>query len=120
MLETGINHLSSLTVREENTAKKIGSGELDVLSTPSLAALMENAAMLSVKDSLSDDQTTVGGYIELKHLKPSPVGAQVSAVATLTEIKGKKLTFKIEAIEGDTLIGEAVHIRFIVDKKSFY
>lgn len=64
MLETGLTHTSSLTVTEALTAKAMGSGDMPVLATPAMMALMENAAMLAVSPELPEGSTTVGGHIE--------------------------------------------------------
>jgi predicted thioesterase len=84
-----------------------------------MVALMENAAMLAVAPALEPGQTTVGTMVSTSHLRASKVGANVCAVAELTAIDGRKLTFKIAAYEGETLIGEGEHIRFIVDRERF-
>jgi predicted thioesterase len=57
--------------------------------------------------------------ISTSHLKPSKIGNSISAIAELTAIEGRKLTFKIEAYDGETLIGEGEHIRFIVNREKF-
>lgn len=119
MLETGLTHTSSLTVTEALTAKAMGSGDLPVLATPAMMALMENAAMTAVAPELPEGSTTVGGHIESSHLKPTPVGAEVKAEATLTKIDGRKLYFTVKAMQGDTVIGESTHLRFIVDREKF-
>ena len=118
-METGLSHISTLVVTEDKTAKAVGSGELPVLATPMMMALMENAAMEAVASSLPDGSTTVGGHIESSHIKPSAVGATVSAKATLTAVEGRKLTFTVEAYEGEQLIGKGTHLRFIVDVNRF-
>ena len=82
-------------------------------------ALMEHAAMLTVAPSLSPGETTVGGQISITHLAPSAVGAEIAATAVLERIEGKKLTFSVSAKEGDKLIGEGTHVRFIVNKEKF-
>lgn len=119
MLQTGLTHTSKTTVNEGNTAIALGSGDMPVFATPAMMALMENAAMLAVADELPEGSTTVGGHIESSHLKPSPIGAEVSATATLEKVDGRKLYFKVSAAQGDTLIGEGTHLRFIVDKEKF-
>jgi predicted thioesterase len=102
-----------------NTAEYIGSGDMAVLATPAMVALMENAAMLAVALKLEEGETTVGSMISTSHLKPSKIGNSISAIAELTAIEGRKLTFKIEAYDGETLIGEGEHIRFIVNREKF-
>ena len=119
MLETGLTYTSRLTVGNENTAIALGSGDMPVLSTPAMMALMENAAMLAVASELEDGDTTVGGHIESSHLRPTPVGAEVSATATLEKVEGRKLYFKIIAHQGDVVIGEGTHLRFIVNREKF-
>lgn len=119
MIEPGLNYTSKTTVNDGNTAIAQGSGDMPVLATPSMMALMENAAMLAVAGELPEGNTTVGGHIESSHLKPSPIGVEVSATATLEKVDGRKLYFRVEARQGDVLIGEGTHLRFIVDKERF-
>ncbi len=115
----GINHTSFHIVTPEDTAIAQGSGQLKVLATPRLVALMENAAMLTVAPSLSPEETTVGGQISITHLAPSAVGTEIAATAVLEKVEGRKLTFSVSAKEGNKLIGEGTHIRFIVNKEEF-
>lgn len=119
MLETGLKHTSELTVNEDVTAVKMGSGDMPVLATPAMMALMENAAMLAVADELPEGCTTVGGHIESSHLKPSKIGDKVSATAEVTRVEGRKIEFKVSAFSGDTLLGQGTHLRFIVDRERF-
>lgn len=119
MLDKGLSHTSRVTVSDQNTAIALGSGDMPVLATPAMLALMENAAMLAVASHLPEGSTTVGGHIESSHLKPSPVGAEVEATATLENVDGRKLSFKVVARQGDAVIGEGTHLRFIVDRDKF-
>lgn len=119
MIEAGLTHTSRVTVSDSNTAIALGSGDMPVLATPAMMALMENAAMLAVAPHLPAGNTTVGGHIESSHLKPSPIGAEVEATATLEKADGRKLTFRVVARQGDTIIGEGTHLRFIVDREKF-
>ena len=119
MIEIGLKHTSELMVTDTVTAIKMGSGDMPVLATPAMMALMENAAMLAVDDELPEGNTTVGGHIESSHLKPSKIGDKVSATAEVTKVDGKKIEFKISAYSGDVLLGEGTHLRFIVDRERF-
>lgn len=119
MLQEGLCHSVSTLVTTENTAIAMGSGDMPVFATPALVALMENAAMMCVQDLLPDGSTTVGGWIEVKHLKASAVNAEVKATATLTMIDGIKLSFDLVAYQGDIKIGEGKHLRFIVEREKF-
>lgn len=119
MLEKGLKHQSVMRVTEGNTAEFIGSGDMAVLATPAMIALMENAAMLAVALHIDEGDTTVGSMISTTHLKPSKVGNTISAIAELTEVDGRKLSFKIEAYDGDVLIGSGEHVRYIVNRNKF-
>jgi predicted thioesterase len=119
MIQEGLTHTSQLTVTQAVTAIAMGSGDMPVLATPSMMALMENAAMLAVADHLPEGCTTVGGHIDSSHLKPSKLGDTVTATATVTRVDGKKIEFTIQAHSGDVLLGEGTHLRFIVDKEKF-
>lgn len=119
MLETGLVHTSVLSVNDENTALAMGSGDLPVLATPAMIALMENAAMLAVAPYLPEGSTTVGGQISVSHLRPSAIGSIITATAVLEDIDGKKLFFRVEARQNEMVIGEGTHIRYIVDNEKF-
>lgn len=119
MIEVGLKHSTVMTVTEGNTADYIGSGDMAVLATPAMVALMENAAMLAVALKLEEGETTVGSMISTSHLKPSKVGATILAEAELTAVEGRKLTFAVKAFDGETLIGEGEHVRFIVNRDKF-
>ena len=119
MIEIGLKHTSELRVADDVTAITVGSGDMPVLATPMMMALMENAAMLAVADELPEGYTTVGGHIESSHLKPSKIGDKVSATAEVTKVDGKKIEFKVSASSGDILLGEGTHLRFIVDRERF-
>lgn len=119
MVEVGLNHTSELTVTDAVTAVRMGSGDMPVLATPAMMALMENAAMLAVADELPEGSTTVGGHIASSHLRPSKIGDVVRAVAEVTKVDGRKIEFKVSAYSGDVLLGEGTHLRFVVDRERF-
>ena len=119
MIQEGLKHSSEMKVTEAVTAIAMGSGDMPVLATPAMMALMENAAMLAVATHLPDGNTTVGGHISASHLKPSHIGDTITATATVTRVDGKKIEFQVEARSGDILLGEGTHLRFIVDREKF-
>ena len=119
MVEVGLNHTSELMVTDAVTAIRMGSGDMPVLATPAMMALMENAAMLAVADDLPEGSTTVGGHIASSHLRPSKIGDVVRAVAEVTKVDGRKIEFKVSAYSGDVLLGEGTHLRFVVDRERF-
>lgn len=120
MIEAGLNYTSTLKVSVQDTATSMGSGDMDVLATPMMIALMENAAMKAVSPALPAGFTTVGSLMNTTHVKPSKVGDEVKAIAELIEVDNRKLTFSVTALDADDItIGEGVHVRYVVDREKF-
>jgi len=119
MLKEGLSYTSKVKVSLENCASAVGSGGLDVFATPSMVALMENAAMNAVAPYLPEGSTTVGSEINTTHIKPSALGSEISATATLVAVEGRKLQFNVEACDDAGIIGKGTHVRFIVDVERF-
>lgn len=118
-LKKGLSSQSSVTVSAGNMAAAMGSGDLDVFATPAMVALMENAAMKAVADALPEGSTTVGAEMNVTHIKPSGLGAEIVATAVLTGVEGRKLTFNVGARDAEGMIGEGIHIRYAVDRRRF-
>lgn len=108
-----------MKVSAGNSARAMGSGDLEVLATPAMITLMENAAMLAVAPHLRSNETTVGGYMECSHLRPTGIGEEVRAYAVLRRIDGAALHFDIAAYCGEIKLGEGHHVRYVVDRERF-
>ena len=119
MLEKGAAAQSRTTVCEANTAAAMGSGDMPVFATPAMVALMENAAMLAVAPGLPEGAATVGAEMNVSHIKPSGLGAEIVASAVVTAVEGRKITFNVGAPDPEGMIGEGTHVRFIVDRERF-
>ena len=119
MLETGIKGTRTVTVNEENTAKAMGSGTLDVFATPALIALMEETCWRSVANELEEGCGTVGTLLEIKHTAPTPVGMEVTCESTLTEVDGRRLVFEVIARDEKGVVGEGKHERFVIQNEKF-
>lgn len=119
MLEVGIKGQRETIVTKENTAAGIGSGNLEVFSTPMMILLMEESCFMSVNDILEEGFTTVGTCVNVKHLSATPLGMKVVIKSELINVDGKALTFKVEAYDEKGLIGEGIHERFIVNNEKF-
>ncbi|MDE6623865.1 MAG: thioesterase family protein [Alistipes sp.] len=119
MLEQGISARSTTTVAAGNTAAAMGSGDLQVFATPAMVALMEHAAMTAVAAELPEGATTVGAEMNVTHIKPSGLGTEITATAVLTAVEGRKLTFNVGARDAEGMIGEGVHVRYVVDRERF-
>lgn len=118
-LKEGISSIMEIKVTEKETAINYGSGDLPVYATPAMIALMENSAKSCVGLHLQYGYTTVGIYVNVKHIKATPINMKVKCEATLTKIDGKKLFFEVKAWDEKGKIGEGTHIRYIVNNEEF-
>lgn len=118
-MEVGKTYSVEITVTEKDTARAVGSGELEVLATPRMCALMEEAAYKCIMDALDSESSSVGTSLNIAHLSATPVGMSVRAEATVTAVEGRKISFALKAYDGAGLIGEGTHERFIVKKEKF-
>ncbi|MBC3886876.1 thioesterase [Acetobacterium paludosum] len=118
-IKIGTCYEKKFFVNEDDTALALGSGGEAVLATPRLVAWMENTAFEGSGLTLSEENTTVGVQINLKHIAASPVGMEIKVKATLVSQEKRALNFEIEAWDKIEKIGEANHQRVIVDKSRF-
>ncbi|MDP9326153.1 MAG: thioesterase family protein [Candidatus Dormibacteraeota bacterium] len=118
-LQPGLTFTVRDTITPEMSARHIGSGDVGVLSTPTMIAMMEGASTRMVQPHLEEGQTTVGYIVNIRHLAPTPVGNEVTVTSRLEEIDGRKLRFHVEAREGDKVVGEGEHVRVIIDTARF-
>ena len=106
MLQPGICGHAELCVTTADTARALGSGELPVLATPAVAALIEKACWQAVAPELEPGKGTVGTRLALAHTAPTPVGMTVRCDCTLTAVDGRRLTFTARVCDA---AGEVAH-----------
>ncbi|MCQ2238457.1 MAG: thioesterase family protein [Bacteroidaceae bacterium] len=119
-MEIGLLFEKEFIPTPADSAARMGSGTLNVLSTPSVLAALENVAMTCVANQLSNEETTVGTLANFKHLKASSIDTPFIAQAELIEIDRRRLVFRVKAMSkaGDVL-AEGIHERFIVNINKF-
>ena len=118
-IDIGATGRATLTVTAADTAIALGSGDVPVLGTPRIVALLEQAAVAAIADSLDDEVTSVGTQIGVDHLAASFVGASVEAIAEVVDVDGRAVSYRLTANEGDRTIATGNHIRFVVDRERF-
>lgn len=118
-LTVGIKYSEKFIVLNEHTAKTLQSGGLEVLASPTLIAKIEKCAWQSVLPFMENGCDTVGTFIEMKHLAPTPVGTEVQCESELIAVNGRELTFHITAYDTVEKIAEATHKRVIVNSSRF-
>lgn len=118
-LSVGSTTTSEKLVKQEDTAAAFGSGDILVFATPMMIGLMENAALNDALKQLPEGYSTVGTFVDVKHMAATPMGMTVRAEAELIEVSGKKLTYKVTAYDEKDKIGEGTHGRYIIHGESF-
>ncbi|MCH5184781.1 MAG: thioesterase family protein [Oscillospiraceae bacterium] len=118
-MDTGAAGEFKVKVTKENTANAVGSGMLDVFSTPMMIAAMEAASVNAIKDLLDEGCGSVGTKINIEHISATPIGMTVTAKSILREIDGRRLVFDTEAYDDKGLIGKGTHERVIVNTEKF-
>ncbi|MEG1098866.1 MAG: thioesterase family protein [Cetobacterium sp.] len=119
MLKEGLVFSQEKIVQENETAAVLGSGGVDVFSTPMLIAFMENTAYKLVQEHLEKGDSTVGTVVNIEHLKANLVGDKLKCQATLKKIEGKKLEFEVLVSFGEEIVGKGSHTRYIVNLEKF-
>src|SRR6056297_1339201 len=93
----GLTGEVSRAVDATMTASAVGSGDVDVLSTPTMILLMEMAAEEAVSGALARGFVTVGTGVNVRHQAATPLRDTVVAVAEVTAVEDRRLTFAVEA-----------------------
>ncbi len=105
----GLKGQKETVVCEHNVAPHVAR-----FSTPSMILLMEQSAIAAIQQPLGANQTTVGYEVNVRHLAPASIGAKIVAYSELVEVHRNRLTFKVEAYDGETKIGEGTHRRAVI------
>ena len=115
----GITGEHRFAVSQEHTITFATDGMPAVLSTPNLIALMERTAREAISPFLEQDERSVGVEIELRHLSPTPLGAQVAVTPRVIGVTGRFVDFQVEARDAQELIARGVHKRAVIRTSAF-
>ena len=118
-LEPGLSGTYEKVAEPRESAAALGSGGLEVFSTPSLVALFEITAKRLVDPLLAEGESTVGIEIQVKHLKATPIGRKVRCTVKVLAVDGKKIAFTGEMWDEQGRIGEGSHVRYRVNDAEF-
>ena len=92
---------------------------MDVLATPIMIGLMEDAARRLVDPLLDPGQMTVGVNLNVTHLAPPLSACRLPPGPNSMAVDGRWLTFKVEAHDDKGKIGEGTHTRAIINVDRF-
>ncbi len=115
----GLKGEARLVVGETDTAVALGSGDVDVLGTPRLVALFEQATIDALRGVLDEGQSSVGMRVQVDHLQPTPVGAEIVVEASLDKIEGRRITFTVTASDSGGLVAAGKVTRVMIDVDKF-
>lgn len=114
-LQASVRHV----VEMSDSAREVGSGDLEVLGTPTLLAWMEGVTCDALSAYLLPEETSVGTRVLLEHQAASVVGAELQIQATLVYVDGRLVRFEAVALADGQLVGRADITRVIVDRERF-
>lgn len=118
-IEVGMKHETRLKTGPEHSARKFFARVPEVFGTPFLGGLFEGVCAALMLPHLAAGEQSVGISMNLKHLAATPLGMEVRAVAEVTGVDGRKITFQVEGFDEQEKIGEATHERFIINAEKF-
>jgi predicted thioesterase len=118
-VDIGRTYQSQTRVEEWMTAEKAGNKGVDVLSTPMLLQLIEEAAVACLGPILSAEEVSLGAYVELTHLAPTPVGFIVRTEVEVIGVDGRRVNFAVAAFDEREKVAEGTHERYIIDRSRF-
>ena len=108
-INPGLKGEKQTLVCEHNVA-----GHVSKFSTPAMIQLMEQSSMAAVTGHLQEGEVSVGIEVNVRHLAPADIGATIIAHSELIEVDRNRLTFQVEAYDGDKKIGDGTHKRAII------
>ena len=111
----------SLVVTPDHLANRFKDAMLPpVLATPVMIMVMENAALNAIKPYLDPGESALGTRVDVRHLAATPAGRQVTGEAEVTKVDGRRIEFRIRAVDGSEEIGVGTHERMIINLAKFY
>lgn len=118
-LDMGRKYQSQTRVEEWMTAEKAGNKGVAVLATPMLLQLIEEAAIHCLEPVLAPETVTLGSYVDLSHIAPTPVGFIVRIEVEVIGIDGRRINFAVAAFDEREKIAEGTHERYVIDRARF-
>lgn len=118
-IQPGMKNNFSLVVEEKHTAVRIGSGTLRVLASPVMITYMEIVSRQLLDKHIPKGYSSVGIHVDVHHLAPSPIDANLSVICEVVGVDGIKVTFKVLAMDEQEKVGEGYHKRVVIDVDRF-
>lgn len=119
-IPTGAKGSFTMVVAPEHLANRFKDATLPaVLATPVMIMAMENAALEAIKPFFEPGESAVGTSVDIRHLAATPLGRRIVASAEVTATSGRNIEFRVQAVDGDEVIGRGTHGRVVIDFRKF-
>lgn len=118
-LDVGRTYSRQSRVEEWMTAEKAGNKGVDVLSTPTLVQLVEDAAIACVAPALEENEITLATHIDLEHRRPVPVGFILRTEVEVVLVDGPRISFAVQVFDEQESVAEGTHERYVMDRTKF-
>lgn len=117
---TGAAKERKIRVNAGQSTSFLWEGE-NVFSTPSMISEMEETCRLLLKEEFLQDEEwdSVGTLVNIRHLKATPVGAEIKLKAKVVNVNNRRVTFDVDAVDKIEKIGEGIHERTIINVPEF-
>src|SRR5262249_36275138 len=113
-ISAGLAGHKQVVVTDEIAVSFLGPDSARVLGTPFLIMLLEMTARDSIKPLLEDGFDSVGSEVCIKHLAATPLGMRVNFHTEVTEVDGRRVSFRVEVQDEKEIVATGTHERFVI------
>jgi fluoroacetyl-CoA thioesterase len=118
-IDVGRTYQSQTRVEEWMTAEKAGNKGVDVLSTPQLLQLVEDASMQCLAPLMDTNEISLGTHIDISHLSATPVGLIVRTEVEIIKVDGKRVEFAFSTFDEREKVADGTHERYVTTREKF-
>jgi fluoroacetyl-CoA thioesterase len=118
-IDVGRTYQSQTRVEEWMTAEKAGNRGVDVLSTPQLLQLVEDASMQCLAPLLDENEISLGTHVDIAHLSATPVGLIVRTEVEIIKVDGKRVEFAFSTFDEREKVADGTHERYVTTREKF-
>ncbi len=119
-IELGTQARAGFVVSEDDTAVALGTGEVPVLATSRALAWCESATLQALRPAIPEGSTSVAMRVQIDHIKAASAGCEMTAIATLERIEGRRYVFVVSLLDGEGEISASGRIvRVLVETDDF-
>ncbi|MCH8029619.1 MAG: thioesterase family protein [Candidatus Dadabacteria bacterium] len=118
-LEPGIFIEKKILTTPEMAASRFHKSSPRVLSSPTLLTFLQTTCADALEPFLDENEMAVTVKIEMSHLASTPIGMTVTIRAEILRIDGRRIYFRVEALDDMEKIAEGFNDMFIIDEDRF-